>query len=319
MRSLFLTSVLTQVHNNYKDRAKQFDLFSLPLVIYTRYLKRKVLMKGRKRLPWIKLWFEMLGDPKMTRLTLAERGCWHEILLLAGQSPIRGKLMLTETEPMTFEDVAKALRLTPDEFAVLQSCVEKLVKVNSLNWNEHNCLEVTHFTERQEKYPSDFEDYAKNPPKKVLDNSIKTPEKLRKEEEGRGERQNKEITPLSKDKGARKKRATPTEPLIKEILDEMKTYLGFPAKIDKDPIPNYGKEGSAIKRMLTRGFTREEVTNCWKQKVDVRGGEFVSMTWVNEDIGKKGGKRGEYRRHPEEHGPDTKYEWEEIDEADDTD
>ena len=52
-----------------------------------------------------------------------------------------------------------------------------------------------------------------------------------------------------------------------------------------DPIPNYGKEGKAIKRMLTRGFTREEILACWKGKVSQRGGEFISMTWVNEDIG----------------------------------
>jgi len=88
-------------------------------------------------------------------------------------------------------------------------------------------------------------------------------------------------------KGARKKRA---DPIVDEIFTEMRTYLGYPDKVKEDPIPSYGREGQAIKRMLTRGFTREEVTGCWKQKVDARDGEFVSMTWVNQDIGKKGGK-----------------------------
>ncbi|GAI85727.1 unnamed protein product, partial [marine sediment metagenome] len=75
-----------------------------------------------------------------------------------------------------------------------------------------------------------------------------------------------------------------------EIFDEMRKYLGYPDSVKEDPIPNYGKEGQAIKRMLTRGFTREEILACWQSKVSQRGGEFVSMTWVNEDIGKKGGK-----------------------------
>jgi len=92
-------------------------------------------------------------------------------------------------------------------------------------------------------------------------------------------------------KGARKKRA---DPIVDEIFTEMRTYLGYPDRVNEDPIPSYGREGQAIKRMLARGFTREEVTGCWKQKVDARGGEFVSMTWVNQDIGKKGGK-GEQR------------------------
>jgi hypothetical protein len=73
--------------------------------------------------------------------------------------------------------------------------------------------------------------------------------------------------------------------VIAEIFTEMKTFLGFPDKVDKDPIPSYGREGSAIKRMLTRGFTREAILECWNAKVLQRGGEFVSMTWVNQDIG----------------------------------
>lgn len=89
-----------------------------------------------------------------------------------------------------------------------------------------------------------------------------------------------------------KKRKQPN-PQIKGILDEMKRYLGYPDKIDKDPIPSYGVQGSAINRMLTRGFTREEVLGLWKAKVDQRGGEFVSMVWVNEDIGKSKTKRRE--------------------------
>jgi hypothetical protein len=95
-------------------------------------------------------------------------------------------------------------------------------------------------------------------------------------------------TPLVNTKGARKKQI---DPRVAEILAEMRTYLGYPDKVEKDPIPSYGKEGQAIKRMLTRGFTREEIVACWKSKVSQRGGEFVSMTWVNEDIGKKEGGR----------------------------
>lgn len=78
-------------------------------------------------------------------------------------------------------------------------------------------------------------------------------------------------------------------PEVPVIFSEMKSYLGYPDKTDKDPIPNYGKEGQSIKRMLTRGFTREEILALWKAKVSQCGGDFVSMTWVNEDIGKKGG------------------------------
>jgi len=108
------------------------------------------------------------------------------------------------------------------------------------------------------------------------------------------------------------------DPVILEIFSVMRQFLGYPEdgvfrgegnssaaaggrqgeiKKAKDPIPNYGKEGKAIIRMLTRGFTREEILACWKGKVSQRGGEFVSMTWVNEDIGKPE-KRKQGSREP---------------------
>lgn len=71
------------------------------------------------------------------------------------------------------------------------------------------------------------------------------------------------------------------------LIAQMQKYLGFPEKTDKDPIPNPAKEAKFIKKMLVRGFTPEDIFACWKSKVDQRGGEFVSMVWTNEDIGKK--------------------------------
>ena len=266
----------------------------------------------RKRLPWIKLWFEIIGDPKMTRLSSAEKWYWIGILLLAGQSPIRGKLMLTSTEPMSADDISAALSLSAEEIPQLKNCIAKLQKLGSLALNS-NCFEVVHFKERQEVYESDFEDYHKAKADKLLINAEITPEKVLKEEEGR--RKKKDITPLSKDKGVHKKRADPT---VNEIFSEMKRFLGYPENkvcggealpaIEenqamtadrRDPIPNYGKEGKAIKRMLTRGFTREEILACWRSKVSQRGGEFVSMVWVNDDIGKKGVAGGADKRHTE--------------------
>jgi hypothetical protein len=101
--------------------------------------------------------------------------------------------------------------------------------------------------------------------------------------------------------GARKTRASnktnnKKDATVKEIFTEMQNYLGFPEKITEDPIPNYGREGQAIKRMLARGFTREAILTCWKDKVSQRGGEFISMTWVNQDIGQTGKQKPGPRR-----------------------
>ena len=69
------------------------------------------------------------------------------------------------------------------------------------------------------------------------------------------------------------------------IFAEIQKELGYPEKIEKDPIPNYGKEAKAIDRMLKRGYSEAEILEAWRAKVRARD-EFVSMVFVNEDIGK---------------------------------
>ena len=70
------------------------------------------------------------------------------------------------------------------------------------------------------------------------------------------------------------------------VMDNVKSYLQQKLGDNgKDPIPSYGKEGKAIKRMLDRGFTEQEILNTWRAKVDGRNC-YVSMVYVNEDIGK---------------------------------
>lgn len=69
------------------------------------------------------------------------------------------------------------------------------------------------------------------------------------------------------------------------IFAEMQKEFGYPERIEKDPIPNYGKEAKSVDRMLKRGYTEAEILEAWRTKVRARG-EFVSMVYVNEDIGK---------------------------------
>lgn len=89
------------------------------------------------------------------------------------------------------------------------------------------------------------------------------------------------------------------EGVVNAIFERMRAYLGFPGALEKDPIPNYGQEGQAIKRLLTRGYTPEEILTYWQGRVDKAGG-FVTMVYVNQDIdrpaaGRKPGDNGKRR------------------------
>ena len=84
-------------------------------------------------LPWIKMWLEALDDPKLTRLSLAERGAWWGILKLAGKCEA-GK--------------------TDEDRQSLESMIAKMEKRGSLIWNENHVLTVVHYEERQRIPPS---------------------------------------------------------------------------------------------------------------------------------------------------------------------
>ncbi len=91
------------------------------------------------------------------------------------------------------------------------------------------------------------------------------------------------VSPEQETRAQRKKSKLSPNPLIAQ----MQEHLGYPAIVDKDPVPNPAKEGSFIKKMQSRGFSDEEIMRVRRAKVKARNNVFVSMQWVNEDIGKK--------------------------------
>jgi hypothetical protein len=84
-----------------------------------------------------------------------------------------------------------------------------------------------------------------------------------------------------------RKRAAP-DSRITEVFDAVLKHLGNP---EIDPIPNHAKEAAFVKKLLQRGYTVTEIVEFWKQKVRQKGGGYVTMVYVNEDIG-KGGRQG---------------------------
>jgi hypothetical protein len=110
---------------------------------------------GRARYPWFKVWYEILEDPKMKRLSNAEFGIFIKILAIAGRSPVRGKLLIAEGIPYTLDDIARdTLCYSDEDRENLDSTLAKLNDMNVLSWKENKCLEVVHWQERQEIYPS---------------------------------------------------------------------------------------------------------------------------------------------------------------------
>ena len=104
-------------------------------------------------LPWMKMWLEALDDPKLTRLSLAERGAWWSLLQLAGKCDAGGKL-LSGGQGLDAKEISDALHIkTNEDHQALDSMLAKMENRGSLSWNA-KVLTVVHWQERQRIPPS---------------------------------------------------------------------------------------------------------------------------------------------------------------------
>jgi len=99
------------------------------------------------------MWLEALDDPKLTRLTLAERGAWWGLLKLAGKCAAGSKIVSGEVG-LDIDEITDALHIkTSGDRQALESMIAKMENRGSLKWNG-SVLIVVHYEERQRIPPS---------------------------------------------------------------------------------------------------------------------------------------------------------------------
>ncbi len=105
-------------------------------------------------LPWIKMWIEGLDDPKLTRMSLAERGAWWDLLKLAAKCEAGGRIV-SGGIGLELDEIADSLHIkTADERQALESMIVKMAERGSLMWNEGHTLVVVNYEKRQMVPPS---------------------------------------------------------------------------------------------------------------------------------------------------------------------
>lgn len=99
-------------------------------------------------MPWLKLWIESLHDPKLTRLTLAERGAWWCLVILAQECDAGGKI-ISGNHALDVDEIADAVHVkTGDDRLALESMLAKMEERGSLRQNS-GVLMVVNLTKRQ--------------------------------------------------------------------------------------------------------------------------------------------------------------------------
>ncbi|MBA7597913.1 hypothetical protein ES703_04921 [subsurface metagenome] len=107
-------------------------------------------------LPWMKMWIEALDDPKLTRLSLAERGAWWGLLNLAGKCETGDKSGKIQSggQGLDIDEIVDALHIkNSKDRQALESMIAKMEKRGSLVWNG-DVLTVVHWEKRQKISPS---------------------------------------------------------------------------------------------------------------------------------------------------------------------
>lgn len=66
---------------------------------------------------WFRFYTDTIYDRKIRRLSFPHRWLWVTVLSLAKESPIQGKLLIVEGEPMTVEDIQDAANVPLREVA----------------------------------------------------------------------------------------------------------------------------------------------------------------------------------------------------------
>ena len=103
-------------------------------------------------LPWIKLFTEIIDDPKIGRLPESCKWRFIQLLLLAGECDREGYLIAGE-KALDCEEIAWRLRLDSDQ---LTADFESLVKTNCLAWDQDsNAWVIPKFSERQGRTTTD--------------------------------------------------------------------------------------------------------------------------------------------------------------------
>src|SRR3990172_8013899 len=101
-------------------------------------------------MPWVKLYTEMLDDPKIGRLTAALRWRFVELVLLAGECDAEGYLLKGD-EPLTIDDIAWRLRGDPDN---LKENMDRLQEAGLIE-NQDGVWLISKFAERQGRSQSE--------------------------------------------------------------------------------------------------------------------------------------------------------------------
>ena len=110
--------------------------------------------KAQDSLPWLRLYTEMLFDPKIRSLSAVEKWVWIGLLVLASRGKPRGTIHICENVPYDMPLLGSMLDLYNEEQDCLAPALEKMKRLDMISIDDRGIISITHFDERQYEYVS---------------------------------------------------------------------------------------------------------------------------------------------------------------------
>lgn len=152
---------------------------------------------------WFRCYTDIKRDRKLRRLPIAHRWIWVAVMAMAKESPIQGRLLISENIPATIEDIADEAAADIEE---TEKAIQKFIEQDMLH-EENGVLVLTNWGKRQ--YTSD------NSTKRVRKH------RQRKKETLQQRYSNDEVTPPETETDTE----TETDPEIKEKETRVRATL----------------------------------------------------------------------------------------------
>ena len=122
-------------------------------------------------MPWVKVYTDLLDDPKVGQLNDAMKWRFVALILLAGECDAEGGLTNGKT-PMTVEEIAWRFRITPHR---IQGEIERLTALGLLK-EKSGVITVTNFAKRQGRRQAEKRDKWRKQQARHRDNKTVTPD-----------------------------------------------------------------------------------------------------------------------------------------------
>lgn len=118
------------------------------------------------KLPWMKLYSEIITDPKIRRLSIDERWFWIVLLCLAADNNKRGQVtVVTDTIPFTRDDFVSLCGYTVqdkinggfDPHDMIDKALKKFILLHMIEMDSNGIITIKNFEKRQDSHLSDAE------------------------------------------------------------------------------------------------------------------------------------------------------------------